>query len=172
MAEWEQAAADQLNRLQEPHRDKKRATVIALVDARLAGHPEETVWRQPHTCARNTYHAKWKHDPVFCDVLDRVTQMATSWRDTRAVRALALAAENLALVSPAAVAQLAARLKSDDEGIVLRAAIAILDRAGLETAPKGTLDARFGPLDELSDDDLSRIATGTSATGIGATGGG
>jgi len=140
MAEWESIATEQLSRLENPHREKKRATVIALVDARLAGRTEESVWNQPQTCSRNTYHSSWKKDPVFSEVLDTVYRLARDWHDTRSVRELARAAERLALASPAAVAKVIERLGSDDEAIILRAAFGILDRAGVETATKQNID--------------------------------
>lgn len=42
----------------------------------------------------------------------------------------------------------------------MAAAESVLDRLSTVTAPKGTLDARIGPLDELSDDELAKIAAG------------
>lgn len=136
MADWETAATEALARLTEPHLSKKRATIIALVDARLTGVSEETVWKRPDTCSRNIYHSRWKRDPVFFEVLETVTGLARKWQDSRGARALASAAERLALASPVAVARLIEKLQSADEAIVLRAAMGILDRAGVDTAVK------------------------------------
>ena len=135
--EWITRTAQVLGRLGQPHREKKRATVIALVDARLAGRPEESVWRLPETCSRATYHGKWKHDPLFQEVLATVDEIAHNWRDTRAIEALRKAAEMLALASPAAAMKAVAMLQVDDPSVVLRAAFGILDRGGFETAAKG-----------------------------------
>lgn len=136
MADWESQAAAELDRLINPHAAKKRATVIALVDARIAGRPEETVWALPDTCSRTVYQTKWKRDPVFSEVLERVTAAARTWRDGQGLRALAQAAERLALASPVAVARAIALLQSEDDRVVLSAAFGILDRAGVETAVK------------------------------------
>lgn len=133
---WLQAAADQLDKLANPHREKKRATIIALVDARLAGRSEESVWDRPETCSRTIYHNKWKHDPTFAGVLDAVTRAARQHNDLRTLRALSEAAERLALASPLAAARLLGLLQSTDENVLHRAAVAILDRAGVETAAK------------------------------------
>lgn len=138
MAEWEFQAAAELDRLPNPHAAKKRATILALVDARIAGRPEETVWSLPDTCSRTVYQTKWKRDPVFGEVLERVTSLARTWKDGQGLRALAQAAERLALASPVAVARAIAMLQSSDEQVVLRAAFGILDRAGVETAAKST----------------------------------
>lgn len=151
---WEQAAAAALARLAEPHLAKKKATVIALVDARLTGVSEETVWRRPDTCSRTIYHNKWKKEPVFASVLADVTKLAQEWRDGRATRALAEAAERLALASPLAVGKLIQKLNSQDEKIVLRAALGILDRAGMETAAKAQVG--LGGIDDLLSDDEQR----------------
>lgn len=140
MNDWTDRAAQALEPLRGTHLVKKRATVMALVDARLAGRSEESVWRLPEVCNRSTYHSKWKHDPVFAAVLDEVTQLAREWKDTRAMDALRESAEQLALATPEAVA-VAIRLLSDPDGHVqLRAAFGILDRAGFETATKGSAD--------------------------------
>lgn len=120
------------------HSEKMKATILALVDARLASRSEETVWSLPQTCARTTYHEKWRKHPIFADVLKRVTAAARHHKDTEAARAVAKAAERLALASPVAAARLAGLLQSDDEATVRLAAINILDRAGLETAAKAT----------------------------------
>jgi hypothetical protein len=136
---WIEVAALALAGLQPPHVEKKRATIIALVDARLAGRPEDSVWKTAGVCNRSTYHLKWKQQPDFADALAKVARLAQEWRDTRTLRALQAAAERLALAAPLAVARAEKLLDSDDEGIRLKAAFGILDRAGVETAGKGTL---------------------------------
>lgn len=136
MTDWADVAADELDRFQGDHVNKKRSTVIALVDARMAGKPEETVWNLPATCSRNTWHTKWKHDPLFQDVLANVERLARRWTDTRTIRALQEAAEKLMLASPAAAGKAIALMLSTDDAVALRAAFGVLDRAGVETAPK------------------------------------
>ena len=138
MADWETAAAAELSRLEGRHATKMRATVIALVDARLAGTIEEDVWRRADTCSRTVYHTKWKKDPTFAEVLTSVERMAREWKDGEAVRALGLAAKRLALASPVAVARAISMLHDADSNVVLRAAFGILDRAGVETAAKSS----------------------------------
>ncbi len=161
MADWMEAAQGALSRLDgEQWADKKKATILALVDAHLAGRSEETVWDKPETCARNTYHAKWKRDALFADVLVEVDGAARSWRDGRSLRALNEAAERLALAAPVAVGKLIERLKSTDESIILRAAMAILDRAGLETATKSSSRVDVD-MSKLSDAELQAIIGGT-----------
>lgn len=138
MADWESQAAAELDRLTAPHAAKKRTTIVALVDARLAGRTEESVWQRDDTCSRSVYHEKWKKDPTFADVLGKVTALARQWQDGRSIRALALAAERLALASPVAVAKAITLMSSADEQIAIRAAFGILDRAGAATATKAT----------------------------------
>lgn len=120
------------------HAEKKKATILAIVAARLEFRSEESVWGDPKVCNRATYHAKWKKQPLFADVLHQVTQAAKAHRDSRAARSLAQASERLALAANPAVGRLVQLLTSNDESIILRAAVAILDRAGLETAQKAT----------------------------------
>jgi len=133
---WVEAVGAAFDGLQQPHREKKKATIIALVDARLAGRSEETVWKLPGVCNRGTYHLKWKKQADFVICLDRVSALATDWRDGRAIRALQEAAERLALATPVAVGKAIVLLGSDDERVRLQAAFGILDRAGVETAAK------------------------------------
>lgn len=161
MAEWTDEAQAALSRLDgERHADKMKATILALVDAHLSGQSEETVWGKPETCARNTYHSKWKKDPIFAQVLAEVDALAKGWRDGRSLRALNQAAERLALASPVAVAKLIERLQSMDERIILRAATAILDRAGMETAAKSSSQVDVD-VSNLSDEELQAIVAGT-----------
>lgn len=135
---WRSAKAllDELDRLDGREWQKKRATVLALVDARLAGRSEETIWDSPETCNRSTYHNKWKKDQTFAQVLANCTAIARRHRDGKPARALMQAGSTLQLASPAAVTRLIALLLSLDESIAHRAAVAILDRAGIETAAK------------------------------------
>lgn len=137
--DWLPAALAELDRFSEPHLSKKRATVLALVDARLAGRPEESVWNRaeyPDVCSREIFQGKWKKDPTFSSVLANVDALARGWKDGAKLRAINTAAERLALASPVAVGRVVALMSSQDEAIVLRAALGILDRAGVETAQK------------------------------------
>jgi hypothetical protein len=176
--DWLAHAAAQLARLAGPHADKKRATVIALADARLAGKPEATIWNRaehPTVCNRNVYY-KWidpnrhGYDPVFVEVLETVTKLAREWRDTRALRALQQAAEKMALASPLAADQLVSiatagqvrRARPGPNGRpqvftepaatpeVLRAAVALLDRAGMQTAAKSVAVAAALDADQFA----------------------
>jgi hypothetical protein len=171
--DWLAAAADQLRRIEGQHAAKKKATVIALVDARLAGKPEETIWdraKHPDVCSRTIYHNKWKREPVFAEVLETVTRLARDWRDGRALRALRQAAEKMALASPLAADQLVsiatagqvrrARVGPDKKPViftepaptadVLRAAVALLDRAGMQTAAKSVTAAAALDADQFA----------------------
>lgn len=160
--DWADAAAVELDRLRGlQHEHKRRNTILLLVDARLAGRSEETVWGLPGTCARSTWHEKWKHDAAMLAALEAVERTARRWLDTRALRALADAAERLALASPAAAEQLIevgtrGRLRYVEDGGVtsfeqangpdmVRAALGVLDRAGVETAPKAQQQHGLAP---------------------------
>lgn len=163
MADWIAAAQAELGRLANPHREKKRATVIALVDARVSGHSEETIWdrqRFPDVCARSVYHGKWKKNALFMEVLANVTALAQAWKDGEELRSIELAARKLRLAAPVVADQLVSvattgrvrrvqdagagpRVVYEDAaaGEILRATLALLDRAGMETATK--TDARI-----------------------------
>lgn len=161
-ADWStaEALADELGRLEEPHRQKKIDTILALVDARLSRKSEETIWARPEVCNRTTYHTKWKKDPIFAEVLTRCTAAARHYQNTRAARAIAQAAEDLALASPKAVRRLIKILDADDNTDARLAAVAILDRAGLETAAKSMSEQHTvtGTIDEWRQDAERRRA--------------
>ena len=130
---WRSAEAllDELDRLIGREWQKKRDTVLALVDARLAGRSEETVWDLPQTCNRSTYHSKWKrNDPIFVDVLDKCTKIAKRHKDRKPARAVVQAGEYLQLAAPAAAGRMVALIDSSDEAVALRAAAAV--RAGTD----------------------------------------
>lgn len=154
MAEdWTTARAitAELDRLTGPHVEKQKRTILALVEARLAGRTEETVWSIPGTCNRSTYHSKWKWQEPFASVLDNCTKAASAHRDGAAARALAQAAERLAMAAPPAVGRLISLLNSEDEAIILRSAVAILDRAGVETGQKSQTAATMEIADWRAD---------------------
>lgn len=138
--EWVAAALDQLDRLPEPHAELKRSTIILIVDAQLAGKAISTLWGAPGMCAKSTWNDKWCKNALIQDVLAQVRTLARRHQDTRTLRALENAAKYLALASPEAVGKLIGLLKSSEEAMVLRAAVAILDRAGVETAQKSAVD--------------------------------
>ena len=138
---WLAAADHELARLVTlEHYHKRRNTVVALVDARLACLPEEDVWRRPDTCSRNTYHERWKKQPLFVEVLARVEEIARTWTDSEELQALRSASRRLALASPAAASKAVEQLDAEDGNVVLRAAFGILDRAGKETASKSSVE--------------------------------
>lgn len=139
--DWMTAANDELLRLEGmEHYHKRRNTIVALVDARLAGRPEEDVFRRDDTCSRNTYHLKWKKQAIFVEVLHNVERIAREWKDTEELRALREAARLMALASPGAAGKAIQQLSSADGNVVLRAAFGILDRAGKETASKSSVE--------------------------------
>ncbi|HRJ40436.1 MAG TPA: hypothetical protein PL105_01080 [Caldilineaceae bacterium] len=166
MSDWRERATAALAKLNgEQWADKKKATIVALVDAHLAGVSEETIWARPEVCARNTYHNKWKKDALFAEVLAEVDSLARDWRDNRAVYALGEAAESLRLAAPDAVQRLVAIMGQMEDLTNSRlAATAVLDRAGLETASKSSVDVEMDVrgLADLTDDELQQIAAGSS----------
>ncbi len=143
-----------------PQYHKRRNTILSLVTAHLAGVSEETVWQKGATCSRNTWHTKWKHDRLTMEVLKNVERLTREFQDGATLRALRLAAEMLAMASPAAAQQLIevsahGRMRSlmDDKTVyervgaadAVRASLGVLDRAGVETAPKQPVQVGLTP---------------------------
>lgn len=72
--DWLTQAAAELDQIVGRHAAKKRATILAVVEASTTpGVSVETVWDSKHVCARSTYYGKWLKDPLFRRVLDNVT---------------------------------------------------------------------------------------------------
>jgi len=148
--DWIGAVAAELARLDgQRHARKMKATILALVQARLAGVPEETVWEKPDTCARSVYQHKWKKREPFASVLAAVHQAALTFKETEAARLLAQRAaeeaeaerkateakqraeRNVKLASPAAITRLVEMLGDPDPAVRFKAAQEIAKLAGV-----------------------------------------
>lgn len=115
--------------------EKRRNTIVALVEARLNGTSEEEVWKRRDTCTRRIYHEKWKKETLFAETLAAVTKAA---RTEKARIILDEALITLKLHTLRAVTRVVEIVGSEDEDKALKASFGILDRAGLATAKKGT----------------------------------
>ena len=144
---WKTAILGELARLNgEPHERKKKDTILALMDAKMRGESEEDVWRRPDTCARSTWHERWKVDPLLADVLENAKRAAYDWRDNLAANTLAAAVELLALESLSSV-KTAVQIRDNPEAAPrdrVAAAFGILDRGSKLTAPKSSVEHDLG----------------------------
>jgi len=134
--EWVEDVTEQLERIRGRDAQKKRDTIIALVDARLNQRTDATAFRQIGTGHKITYHRSWKLDPLFAEVLSEVERLAIHWRSMQQAKYLQDTADRLAQLAPAAATVLAKAMKSEDLNIALKAAFGVLDRAGVATATK------------------------------------
>lgn len=114
---------------------KRRNTVLALVEARINGTPEEDVWKRKDTCTRRIYHQKWKVEPLFAETLAAVTSGA---RTAKAKTALENALYKLQVSTETAVDRAIELIQSRDEQVALRASFGLLDRADIKTAAKSS----------------------------------
>ena len=172
-AEWRRETREAFRRLRDakeranyPHTEKMVDTIVALVDARLSGEPETPVFDRPDTCAYQTYHAKWKHDPDFAECLADVTRLAREWKDNRVASKIREAAEKLAIAAPQmtdiAIATAVRAFQEGDSQSALRAAFGILDRADVKTAVKSgvAVNAAVARSDVVNLADLDPAAAG------------
>lgn len=136
---WLEAINDHLDRLEGTHLQKRRDTVIQIVDARLSGRSDASALARPDTCSPTVFYNKWMKDPVFAEVLEIATSTARRWKSEEHLRALHRAARALQLSSTRAVARLIELLDSGDERVQLDSAKSILDRAGVATAIKAAV---------------------------------
>lgn len=135
---WLEMALDELSKIRGTEKDKKRLTVIALIDARIGGESDASVFRKAGTVSRDTWYKKWSKDPLITHVLETIENMVRPARDRAALAAMAGAAGTMQLSSPAAVARVIELMESKDDAVALKAAFGLLDRAGMETAVKSS----------------------------------
>lgn len=170
---WLSVAQEELDKLRAAHaghRDLQKmvTTIIAIVDARLAGESETSVFKRKDTCNQTTYYRKWKADEAFAACLTNLTELARKWKDEKALRAVNKAAETIAILSQPAAFKLGQLLKSADESIRARVALGIIDRAGATAAGREAREVQvlveklIGQIDlnKLSNEQLARIGRG------------
>lgn len=135
---WLEYGLTELEKIQQPERNKKINTIIALIDARLAGESDASVFRRADCVSRDVWYKKWSKDSVIASVLDNIEKLIRPIHDKSALLAMSAAATQMQLASPSAVRRAISLMDSLDEAISLRAAFGLLDRAGIETAAKNT----------------------------------
>ena len=123
-----------------PHTEKKINTIVAIVDTELVGGSVTALLKgdDPDVCNFTTYHKKWKFEPEFAACLTAVRDIARNWEDGSKGLALAQASRLLAVASPKAAQKAINHIDSQDPNVSLRASLAVLDRAGVETAAKSS----------------------------------
>jgi hypothetical protein len=132
-ADWHTLAeiVEALARFGGAHAEKKRQTVLALVEAELAGEPEEKVWKRPDTCSRSTYHARWKKNTQFTRTLALVRDIARKYAAAQPAAAMIRARRTMQLGTAPAADRTVRELDSEDGNIALKAAKIIIDATKL-----------------------------------------
>lgn len=130
-----------------PTRARKHYTILRIADAAAR---DESIKRllhdDPKTCSEPTwygrykggeFHPGWRDDPAIARALQIASERAQRWYNTRVARSLQEAAQELALGAPEAAKELRRQVGHGERDTDRReAAKAVLDRAGVETAPK------------------------------------
>jgi len=136
----------------------KEAMVLRMAQGIAQGLPQREIFRQPGTCAKNTWHGVghkpgWKDDPAIAHALELATTRARWWlrvKEGRAVEnalnALIEVAEDAAgnMVSAIRQGQLTFHreaeivVKQASVAEVLKASTEVLDRISAATASKST----------------------------------
>lgn len=101
-------------------------TIIALAGARYKGETYASVWERPDTCNINTYYQKWKRDPLFASVLDRVMDVIGSHSLREEVTSLAKARRMIVEAAPAAAEKHIELVKHPNPFVALQASGRIL----------------------------------------------
>lgn len=167
---------------------QKEGMVLRMAQAIAQGMTQRELFRQPGTCAKNTWHGVgkkpgWKDDPAIAHALDLATQRARWWvrvKEGRAVEnalnALVEVAEDAAgnVVSAIRYGQLTFYRETDvvikqaSVAEVLKASTEVLDRISAATASKSTtvqkLDAdQFAAIAEQAKAKAAPIAEAAAA---------
>lgn len=77
-------------------------TVIALARCRWTGESQNEVWRRPDTCNINTYYQKWRKDPLFLSVLNRVYDIISAHKLESEVYSISEARQIISAAAPKA----------------------------------------------------------------------
>lgn len=81
-AKWmTQEIMDLLQAIPDPHRAKKRTTVIKLAFAKATNTPLAAVFDSDDTCAENIWWTKWQHIPEVRVAYEACVERALGWAD-------------------------------------------------------------------------------------------
>lgn len=133
---------EKLRAIGDPHRAKKRVTVVRLAFAKANQQRLDDVFDEPDTCARIIWYTKWKDDPAIAAAFEACYQRVLDWNDeqTGAVQAhfLRLQRQRIAEFAADAPAALKAVMQDTTQTGTARisAAEKLMDRADPETAGK------------------------------------
>lgn len=120
------SVTDVLNEITGAHAEKKKATILALVQARLNNQTARSVFADPAYCNESTYHKKWKHDPVFARVFDYVMSAATTLVNAEELIFMVEARRYVQRRTPQAAKVLIKTLDDERSDVALKAAIETL----------------------------------------------
>jgi len=141
---------------------RHRVTVLRLAEAKLVGRSEAETFKLPGVCSRRTWYGRyrngekkpgWRDDAVVQAALQAASSRALWWGDNAIARDIQRAQSKLAEASPAAVGVLITLMGSaENEETKRKSANDILDRASVDTAPKGreayTIEMTWGDQDD------------------------
>ena len=140
--DWVLEAREILRELQGRHSEARRITILELVRARLEGRGVSSVFELPGTVPIEQYYGRDRSDPIFQQVYQKVLDLAITSRESASASNLQKAVFALSVNTTLAVQTILRVMISGDDRTRLQAAIAVLDRAGLGTAQKGTLEIK------------------------------
>lgn len=134
---WAEVMGPFLALIGPPHAERKRASVLALMDARLNGKGLRYVWGRPGVCSRNAWYKWLKNDLAFARAVQIGEGLAleksasvVGAMEAAALSALEMARREINLRAPDAVRRVLALMDSAElEQVQLGAAKYVLDRA-------------------------------------------
>lgn len=146
---WSEIAQPHLERIQQPHKAKKQATVMAVIHWRLLGIPID--WKNNRAvCAAQTWSSKWQHEPEVAEALHAIIDVITESRQGKAAETVEEAFTRLQEGTVESVDWLFRILRSDftKDNDRLNAIKTFLDRADARTANKAPQPATRDDVEE------------------------
>jgi hypothetical protein len=136
--DWIQDCQGILDRLTGRRAPYKRSLIIKVVSARLLG----KTLSKSLTPAELSYWSLYRLEPLFLETYDQVMKTAMSVFERMSFDNLRRASHLVAINAPQAALAAIEVLNSDDERTRLSAAFGLLDRAGVSTASKSTINVQ------------------------------
>lgn len=146
---WSEVAQPHLERIKQPHKAKKQATVMAVIHWRLLGIPID--WKNNKAvCAAQTWSSKWQHEPEVAAALHAIMDAIKESRQSKAAEAVDEAFLRIQESAGTAVEQILKILTGTfvKDGDRLNAAKTVLDRADARTANKAPQPATRDDVEE------------------------
>lgn len=136
LPDWLAPVTAELKRIKGRHAQKKRTTLLKLVEAELFS--RKMNWADTAVCTHSIWYGKWQHDPLMQEVREKVYELIADSQMQEAATAVHRASMILKMGSVTAAQKLVDLADgAESESTQRLAAKDVLNMASAETAEKG-----------------------------------